>query len=201
MICLHLVLIVQNGSTNHTYDSVFALMYRFGSSLYTNRSTACSYRGIDRDTDVKVISQWDREYFDADSLTPNTLYEFTVSASNSKGNSEPVIARITTVSQQLQSSPPTPTQFRSTAKTSLTVSLAWSPGVGGNSDLPVRNYTIWIKKIGAGSYDRIDLYIPSTDTSAVVDQLLPKTEYSFKLLAMNDFGMLSQQLEMSCYYY
>lgn len=83
--------------------------------------------------------------------------------------------------------PSQPQQFQTTAATSTTISISWS--ASDSQDLPVRNYTLYIKERSADSYHKSDLYIPGTKTQAKLTQLNPSTDYFMQLEAVNDIGM------------
>ncbi|MCP2257504.1 chitinase [Streptoalloteichus tenebrarius] len=107
-------------------------------------------------------------------LTPNTAYTFTVKAKDTKGTLSPASAplTVTTNNPADDTQPPTaPSNLRSTAVDSTSVTLAWNPATDNK---------------GVAGYD---IYLGSTlrttvaGTTAKVDGLSPSTDYTFTVRA------------------
>ncbi|MGW4797744.1 glycosyl hydrolase family 18 protein [Nonomuraea sp. NPDC004297] len=115
-------------------------------------------------------------------LTPSATYTFTVKAKDRKGTLSPASATLTVTTRDPadDTQPPTaPTALRSTAKTSSSVTLAWS----ASSDAS-----------GIAGYDVLlggSAVLTVAGTTAVVSGLSPSTEYTFTVRARDLYDNLS----------
>ncbi|MEV4394372.1 glycosyl hydrolase family 18 protein [Nonomuraea sp. NPDC049607] len=115
-------------------------------------------------------------------LTPNTEYTFTVKAKDRKGTLSAASAplKVTTRNPADDSQAPSvPSGLRSTAKSSSSVSLAWTASTDNTG---VANYDVFV-----GS----TLATTVTGTTAVVSGLSPSTEYTFTVKARDLYDNLS----------
>ncbi|HEU4424323.1 MAG TPA: glycosyl hydrolase family 18 protein [Pilimelia sp.] len=115
-------------------------------------------------------------------LTPNTTYSFTVRAKDSRGNvSAPSAAvSVTTLNPSNDTTPPSaPTNLRSTAKTSSSVTLAWNASTDASG---IAGYDVYRGGTLAASV---------TGTTATVDGLAPITTYSFTVRARDNYDNVS----------
>ncbi|MFC7583127.1 fibronectin type III domain-containing protein [Nonomuraea antimicrobica] len=115
-------------------------------------------------------------------LTPSTEYTFTVKAKDRKGTTSPASSalKVTTRNPADDTQPPTaPGDLRSTAKTSSSVTLAWSASSDSSG---IASYDVYIGSSVAATV---------TGTTAVVSGLSPSTEYSFTVKARDLFDNVS----------
>ncbi len=84
--------------------------------------------------------------------------------------------------------PPTPQNFRVTARTAYTVSLAWSQGSGGSG-----NFSYHL----SGAYGVTPVVLPSTATSYTFTALFPGNQYWFFIYARDAAGRTSGQASVS----
>lgn len=111
-------------------------------------------------------------------LQPNTAYSFTVKAKDGRGNLSPASAAVTATTNNPadDTQPPTkPGNFRTTGKTSSTVTLAWSASTDNNQ---IAAYDV---------YNGGTLATSVTGTTATVGGLAPVTSYSFTVRARDTF--------------
>ncbi|MER7129575.1 glycosyl hydrolase family 18 protein [Streptosporangium saharense] len=116
-------------------------------------------------------------------LTPNTEYTFTVKTKDRKGTLSPASTalKVTTNNSGDDTQPPTaPTNLRSTAKSSSTVTLTWGASTDNKE---VANYEI---------YSGSTLLTTSTTTTATVSGLSPSTEYTFTVKARDTYDNVSE---------
>ncbi|NUT23366.1 MAG: chitinase [Hamadaea sp.] len=115
-------------------------------------------------------------------LTPNTAYSLSVRAKDTRGNlsaaSTPV--SVTTLNPADDTTAPTaPSGLRSTAKSSTTVSLAWT---GSTDASGIAGYDV---------YTGTTLRASVTGTSATVSGLSPLTAYAFTVKARDTYDNVS----------
>jgi Fibronectin type III domain len=85
--------------------------------------------------------------------------------------------------------PPTPQNFRVTARTAYTVTLAWDPAPPNSGDF---NYNLW------GAYNvGPTVILPKTATSYTFTALFPGNSYTFGIFATNAAGQTSTQANVS----
>lgn len=63
----------------------------------------CSYSGISADFTERLISELRNTSYNVENLTPDTTYQFSVTAVNSQGESEPTTVSVKTVPPSRQS--------------------------------------------------------------------------------------------------
>lgn len=115
-------------------------------------------------------------------LTPNTQYTFTVRSRDTRGNLSAPSAGVTVRTNNPAddtTAPTTPGNFRSTARTSSTVSLAWN---ASSDPSGIAGYEVTAN----GSVAAF-----ATGTSATVSGLTPSTSYTFTVRAKDNFDNLS----------
>ncbi|GAA2216565.1 glycosyl hydrolase family 18 protein [Nonomuraea monospora] len=115
-------------------------------------------------------------------LSPSTAYTFTVKARDRKGTLSQASAplAVTTRNPADDTQPPTaPGELRSTARTSSTVTLAWT---ASSDNSGIAGYDVYL-----GS----SLATTVSGTTAVVSGLSPSTEYSFTVRARDLYDNLS----------
>ncbi|XP_065214717.1 cell adhesion molecule Dscam1 isoform X2 [Planococcus citri] len=113
---------------------------------------------------------------------------FTCHAKNNYGQDEMTIQLI------VQEIPETPKNIRIAEQGSKSITLSWTQPYAGNS--PIINYVVQNKLASAAwSVDPAKVVVPSTKTSAVVENLTPASTYHFRILAENSIG-LSEPSEM-----
>ena len=78
--------------------------------------------------------------------------------------------------------PPTPSNFRVTARTAYTVSVAWNQGSGGSGTF---NYHL------SGAYGVTPVVLPQTATSHTFTALFPGNQYWFFIYARDAAGRTS----------
>ncbi|HEY6155416.1 MAG TPA: fibronectin type III domain-containing protein [Candidatus Udaeobacter sp.] len=92
-------------------------------------------------------------------------------------------------STALAGRPPTPANFRVTATTAYTVTLAWDPAPPRSGDF---NYYLW------GAYNvGPTVILPRTATSYTFTALFPGNTYTFGMYARNAAGQTSSQVNVS----
>ena len=85
--------------------------------------------------------------------------------------------------------PPTPANFRVTATTAYTVTLAWDPAPANSGDF---NYNLW------GAYNvGPTVILPKTATSYTFIALYPGNTYTFGIFAKNAGGQTSTQVTVN----
>src|SRR6266487_6670763 len=85
--------------------------------------------------------------------------------------------------------PPTPANFRVTATTAYTVTLAWDPAPANSGDF---NYNLW------GAYNvGPTVILPRTTTSYTFTALYPGNTYTFGIYAKNAGGQTSTQVTVN----
>jgi len=85
--------------------------------------------------------------------------------------------------------PPTPQNFRVTARTAYTVTLAWDPAPPNSGDF---NYNLW------GAYNvGPTVILPKNATSYTFTALFPGNSYTFGIFAKNGAGQTSTQVTLS----
>jgi hypothetical protein len=85
--------------------------------------------------------------------------------------------------------PPTPRNFRVTATTAYTVTLAWDPAPSNSGDF---NYNLW------GAYNvGPTVILPKTATSYTFTALYPGNTYTFGIYAKNAGGQTSTQVTVN----
>ncbi|GEM86553.1 fibronectin type III domain-containing protein [Meiothermus granaticius] len=112
-------------------------------------------------------------------LSPSTTYTYRIAAKNAAGSS-PYVESAPVVTPAALQTPNPPNNFRSTAVSSSSVSLAWDPP----SPNTATGYTLE-RKTGSGAYAQIATPTgsPYTDTG-----LSPSTAYTYRLKAVNAAG-------------
>lgn len=91
-------------------------------------------------------------------------------------------------SAAISKAPPTPQNFRVTAKTAYTVTVAWSAAPANSGDF---NYHL------SGAYGVTSAVLPKTATSHTFTALYPGNEYWFFIYARNSAGKASGQASVS----
>ncbi|MFF5229098.1 glycosyl hydrolase family 18 protein [Dactylosporangium sp. NPDC000521] len=115
-------------------------------------------------------------------LTPNTAYSFTVRARDTRGNvsaDSAAVSATTLNPADDTTAPPAPGNLRSTAKTSVSVTLAWNAVTDPSG---IAGYDVYRGSTLAAS---------STGTSVVVSGLAPLTAYSFTVRARDTYDNTS----------
>jgi hypothetical protein len=85
--------------------------------------------------------------------------------------------------------PPTPQNFRVTARTAYTVTLAWDPAPPNSGDF---NYHLW------GAYNvGPTVILPKNATSYTFTALFPSNSYTFGIFAKNGSGQTSTQVTVN----
>ncbi|WP_043614603.1 glycosyl hydrolase family 18 protein [Nonomuraea candida] len=115
-------------------------------------------------------------------LTPSTAYTFTVKAKDRKGTLSPASSPLTVTTRDPadDTQPPTaPGDLRSTAKTSSSVTLAWT---ASSDNSGIASYDL---------YNGSSVATTVTGTTAVVSGLSPSTEYSFTVKARDLYDNVS----------
>jgi hypothetical protein len=85
--------------------------------------------------------------------------------------------------------PPTPQNFRVTARTAYTVTLAWDPAPPNSGEF---NYNLW------GAYNvGPTVILPKNATSYTFTALFPSNSYTFGIFAKNGAGQTSTQVTVS----
>lgn len=115
-------------------------------------------------------------------LSPSTSYTFTVKAHDAAGNVSSASSSVTTTTSAASSdtsAPTAPTGLKVTAKTSGSVSLAWT---ASTDNVGVAGYDVYRGTTKAAS---------STGTSATVTGLVASTSYTFTVKARDAAGNLS----------
>src|SRR6266550_9295580 len=85
--------------------------------------------------------------------------------------------------------PPTPANFRVTATTAYTVTLAWDPAPANSGDF---NYYLW------GAYNvGPTVILPKTATTYTFTALFPGNTYTFGMYTRNAAGQNSSQVNLS----
>ena len=112
-------------------------------------------------------------------LAANTAYNFLVQATNAGGSSAWAAVNATTLVQP----PAMPTNFRSTARTTDSVTLAWNAVTGATG------YVLQYKK--NSEYDWITAELVEGALSATISGLTANTEYNFRVQAFNEGGASS----------
>ncbi|TYB54533.1 chitinase [Nonomuraea sp. PA05] len=115
-------------------------------------------------------------------LSPSTAYTFTVKARDRKGTLSPASAplAVTTRDPADDTQPPTaPGELRSTARTSSTVTLAWT---ASSDNSGIAGYDVYLGPSVATTV---------TGTTATVSGLSPSTAYSFTVRARDLYDNLS----------
>jgi len=117
-------------------------------------------------------------------LSPNTAYTFTVRARDTRGNvsadSAPVSATTLNPADDT-TAPPAPANLRATAKTSVSVTLAWN---GVTDPSGIAGYDVYRGATLAAS-------VPGTATTATVGGLTPLTPYTFTVRARDTYDNAS----------
>jgi type II secretory pathway pseudopilin PulG len=108
-------------------------------------------------------------------LQPNTTYELRVVAFNNWGQSPSQSVQATT-----QGPPSTPTGFRTTGATNVSISLAWNDVQGED------RYLLEYRQQGTGSWTQVQL--AANTTQHTVSDLDQATTYEFRLSASNQWG-------------
>ena len=124
-----------------------------------------------------------------DSLYPNTTYTFKVSAHCELGVSEeseesnPIS---TMPDKSLKLSKP-----QATTITNSTIALTWN--LVGHK--PVKRYSVYYRQVSHLQGKWMIKEVPSTASSVVIDELLSKTQYIFKLAAYYECGTIEESEE------
>jgi Fibronectin type III domain len=85
--------------------------------------------------------------------------------------------------------PPTPQNFRVTARTAYTITFAWDPAPPNSGDF---NYNLW------GAYNvGPTVILPKNATSYTFSALFPGNSYTFGIFAKNGSGQTSTQVTVS----
>ncbi|CAM3443235.1 glycosyl hydrolase family 18 protein [Paenibacillus lupini] len=115
-------------------------------------------------------------------LSGSTTYSFTVKAKDAAGNSSAASTAlsVTTLAPSVdQTAPSTPSNFRSTATTSTSVSLAWN---ASTDNVGVSGYDV---------YKGSTLALSVSGTTAIITGLSASTTYSFTVKAKDAAGNIS----------
>lgn len=122
---------------------------------------------------------------DVTGLTPGKEYKFRVSAVNSEGESEPLVAEETIIAKNPFDEPGKPGNVRATDWDKDHVDLAWTaPLEDGGS--PITGYVIE-KKDKYGQWEKA-LDVPADATKATVPDLIEGQTYEFRVRAVNKAG-------------
>ncbi len=115
-------------------------------------------------------------------LTPNTTYTARVVATSDAGNTPSTSTTVRTSGPPTTT--PTPTQ---TGRTSTTITLRWNPATP-DTGAPITGYRIqrWI----SGDWTT-QMTVDSSDAEVTIQDLVPNSAYTFRLLAVSDAGSAS----------
>jgi len=125
-------------------------------------------------------------------LVPGVTYNFSVTAINNFGTSLPtLINNYTMPSTGVTGYPPlNPTALQVSNTTLTSASLGWVAPATTSTASPAVEYNILYQITGSTSTDWVD-YTVTTATNVTVNNLSPFITYTFKVIAVNDFGAAS----------
>jgi hypothetical protein len=150
-----------------TSNSIIATTLQYSiTSKYTTRDLITSRNGLITSTVIQ-------------GLTNGISYTFTVVATNEKGSSEPSIMSLPIIPTTV---PTAPTNIISSL-VNTEVTLSWTPPID-NGGSNIISYNIY-KSINGSIFT---LAYSSNTTSKIITDLLPNTNYYFKISAINDQG-------------
>ncbi|XP_033119268.1 protein sidekick-2-like isoform X2 [Anneissia japonica] len=128
-----------------------------------------------------------RKYYNKDNLTANQMYLFTVTAKTGLGLGTPAEVLVYTTNDRSVPEKPSKPIVNQALVESRAVPITWQADVDNRS--PLRSYTIQVSSGSSSSAftDHITNVSPLL-TAYKVDNLLPYTNYRFRLQAINDVG-------------
>lgn len=128
--------------------------------------------------------------FDVTGLIPGKEYKFRVSAVNSEGESEPLVAEQTIIAKNPFDEPDKPTNLEATDWDKDHIDLKWNPPMN-DGGAPITSYVVE-KKDKYGEWEKaveIPAYGPSdVPVRATVGELVEGQPYEFRVRAINKAG-------------